>query len=267
MIAIIKREFLRNKTSFIIYCIISVGFAWMYIALFPSIKDQSAQIDQLLKSMPDAMMEAFGIDESGYGKFENYLASELMSLIWPILAILLGVARAGATVAGDIENRTIGIEMTLPVSRVKIFITKFLGSWISILVFCFISVFSIFPICLTYGIDIKSGNIEVLFLVCIAFSALVFAASLLVSTLVSEKGRVYFAAGGFILVSYVANILAILSDGLSWLRYFSIFHYFNAADAIVRGNISFTDMLFFLLVSLVCFFAGLWKFTNRDISI
>lgn len=267
MFPLIKREFLRNRTSFIIYCVISVGFVWMYIALFPSIKEQSAQLDDLLKAFPDSFMKAFGIERASYGKVENYLASELMTFLWPILAVILSVSRAGSSIAGDIENRTIGIELSLPISRSRIYFAKFIGGMVSILVFCFFSIFSILPFCALYNIDIKAGNISMLFLLCVLFCCSIFAMSLFFSAYVSEKGKVYFAVGGILIVSYVANIVALISDGFYWLRHFAFFHYFTSFDALNTGTITWGSIFFFLGLTFISTALGMWKFINRDISI
>ena len=51
MFKLLKREFSRNRTAFIVYCVIAVLSAWLYIVLFPSIQKQSAQLNEIMKGL------------------------------------------------------------------------------------------------------------------------------------------------------------------------------------------------------------------------
>ncbi len=267
MIGLLKREFMRNRTSFFVYCIISILSAWMYIALFPAIQEQSEKLEEIMKSFPTAIMEAFGIEDAGFTTVETFLSTELMSFIWPILAILFAVSRTGASIAGAIENRTLGLEISMPVSRIRLYISKLLGEFLAIALFCVVSILSIIPLCALHGIDVHVSRILMLVVVCILFALMLVSLSLAVSATASEKGHVYFAVGGFIFVSYVANIVASISTGFSWLKHVSIFHYFKSVDALAGRSISSTSIIFFLGVIIVTSGYGLWKFRNRDIPV
>lgn len=267
MVALIKREFLRNKTSFIVYCIISVCTVWLYISLFPSIQEQSKELSDLMNSMPDAMMKAFGIDKNSFSSIEPYLAVELMSIFWPLMAILLSTSRAGSCIAGDIENRTLELELSLPIPRTRIYISKIIGGLSAVFVFCTISIFSILPICFAYGIEIRVSRILILYVLCLLFSSSVFSSALFVSSFVSEKGKVFFSVGGVLLISYLGNIVANISSGISWVKNFSIFHYYDPIDVLTTGNIELSSIVFFVFLVLLTLTIGLYRFRSRDISI
>ncbi|MFN8015987.1 MAG: ABC transporter permease subunit [Acidimicrobiia bacterium] len=267
MKSLIIREFKRNKTSFIIYCVIAVAFVWMYVALFPSIAAQSKQLDKLLKSFPDTIMKAFGVDKTGFNSVEKYLATELMSILWPIIAIVLCLSRGGSTIAGDIENKTIGLELSLPVSRIKLFFAKFIGTWLSVTLFSFVSILSIIPICMAYSIDVHVENIFTLFLLTLLFSTSLLCVTIAFSAFFSEKGKVYFSVGAVLLISYAINIFALLSKTFSFLKYGSIFHYFDTLSALSDSKISISSLIFFIAVTLISLPIGVTTFKNRDISI
>jgi len=267
MFALVVKEIERNKISFAIYCLISISIVFLYVSLFPSIQDQSEQLSELMNTMPKAMMDAFGIDKDSFDSIEKYLAVELMSIFWPLLVILLSTSRAGACISGDIENRTLGLELSLPISRIKIFISKFLGNWSALFVFCCISIFSIAPICLIFGIEIEVSKVYILFVHGLLFATTVLSVGLLFSAFLSEKGKVFFSVGGILLVSYIANIVANLSSGFSWLKHFSIFYYYDTLELLDSGKLNSSSVIFFSAVSLISISFGLWKFRQRDIGI
>lgn len=267
MFAVLRKEFTRNKTSFVIYCLIAMTFAWMYISLFPSIQEESKTIDALLDSMPSPLMEAFGIEKDSYGKIETYLAIELMTIFWPLLAGILSISRAGSAIAGDIENRTLGIELGLPISRLKVYFLKFFGNWSAIFAFCFISIFFILPVCYAYNIEIDESKIVALFWLSLLFATTIFSFTFLLSSIFSEKGKVFFISGGVLIVSYAANILASLSSNFSWMRTISIYHYFDPLELLSTGTLCSSSALFFAVVILTSIVGGAFYFQRRDISI
>ncbi len=267
MISFIRREFTRNRTSFIVYCVIAVCSAWMYISLFPSIEKQSAQLDEIMKSFPPAMMKAFGIDKAGFTTVERFLSTELMSFIWPILSILFLVSRAGASIAGSIENRTLGLEISMPLSRTRLYMSKFFGQLLALCVFCVVSIPCIIPLCVVHDIDVDVSNIFSLTLLCFLFGLSVMSFSLCISAATSDKGHVYFTLGGVLFVSFVANIVANISTGFSWLKHFSIFNYFSSFDVLTGESISATSYAFFLCVAAISTVAGLLIFRRRDLPV
>ena len=74
-------------------------------------------------------------------------------------------------------------------------------------------------------------------------------------------------SGGIVLVMYVFNIVASLSQDLDWLKYASFFHYYNYNDALVRGTLDLTNVLVFAIVAVICTFAAGWWFLRRDVSV
>jgi ABC-2 type transport system permease protein len=267
MIAALRREFTRNRTSFYIYCVISIGFALMYIALFPSIQKQSQQIDQIMKSLPDSISQAFGIDKTGFSSIDKYLTTELMSLIWPLLMFLICISRAGSSIAGAIENKTLGLELALPETRLRLFLSKVFGGMIPIALFSFVSTFCILPLCWAYSIHIDFAHVFMLFLICLLVAATVHSFAIAVSASTSDKGHVYFIVGGVVLGSYVANIVAHLTHTFIWLKHISLFNFFIPRDALANGTIHSTSLVFFAVVIIVSLTLGFIQFRQRDIMV
>ncbi len=267
MFKLLKREFSRNRTAFIVYCVIAVLSAWLYIVLFPSIQKQSAQLNEIMKGFPPAMMEAFGIDKTGFNSIEKFLSTELMSFIWPILVILFAVSRAGASIAGSIENRVLGLEISMPISRTKLFMSKLIGEYLAMILFCLVSVLSIIPLCALHDIDLHISRIFLLTVLAILFGVTLVSFAFAISALVSEKGHVYFTVGGLLFVSYVINIVSSVSDNFSGLKYVSIFHYFAPFEILSGKIIPAISILVFLMLSVISAIVGSFVFRNRDIPV
>lgn len=80
MIAVFKRFFQDRYVSLIIYIVAAIVFLWIYIALYPYIKSQSEQLNQLMNTYPDSMKKAFGMEAGSlFSTFEGYISTEMFS--------------------------------------------------------------------------------------------------------------------------------------------------------------------------------------------
>src|SRR3989344_5438374 len=81
----------RSKGSLIAYTLAGIGLVLLYVALNPSLQGQSQTYAKLMESMPKGFAEAFGVDANFLATLEGYIASEMFSFMWPLLAIFFVV--------------------------------------------------------------------------------------------------------------------------------------------------------------------------------
>lgn len=264
---LVIQELRRNYKSFVTYCLVSLGFTWLYVSIFPSIEKQSEQYAKLLDAFPKGLMDAFGFDGTSINTVEKFLSTEMMSLLWPVLAILLIVSRAGATFSGSIENRTLGLELSLPLTRTKIYLSKLIGCLIVAFIFCLISLLGTIPICWVYSIDLQIKNILLTILLCVFLTLAMTSFSIAISAGANERGHLYFIVGAVLIVSYVFNIVSSLAPNFSWLRKISLFYYFSAPESLSRASIHLSSFVFFTVVAIASSFIGIIQFKKRDIPV
>ena len=267
MFTIIWRSIRDRKSSLIAYLLTAVLLLWMYVALFPTMLEQSQALSTAFESLPKAFFEAFGIEDLDISSIENFLAMEHFSIVWPLMAIMLLVSIAGRGLAGQIEQGTIEILLSCPISRLRLFFAKYLAGVISLLVFTFASIFFIAPFAALHNVDFMIGNFATVSVVSFLFGWAVFSVAILFSTIFSEKGHVYMATGGMLLIMYVLNLAAALNTNLNGLKFISFFHYYNYNDAIIRNTLHTSDLLVFVGVAVVCTLVAAWVYHKRDICV
>ncbi len=267
MKTIFFRELSKNRTSYYIYCTVMVLFVWIYVGLFPSFQDQSESYEALLNTMPEALRQAFGVDQLGFNSLESFMSMELMSFMWPILAILLATSRAGNAVAGEIELRTIGLSISLPISRTSILFSKLLSSVLILISFVFVTFFSTYLLAQIYSVPISISNLLAISILAILFVVSFFAIAICISCFVSEKGKVFFIVGSYAILSYATTIISSLNDSIEWLKYGSIFYYFDFYSAFTESSIALTNILVFSVLIICSIAISFYQFNNRDISI
>lgn len=256
-----------KKVSLIIYCLSGVILLLMYTALFPSIQEQADKLAKLVETYPPEMMKAFGIEELVFDTLESYLAMEQFSFVWPIMMLFLVISLAGNALAGDIGRGTIELWLARPISRLKLYLGRYLAGLGSFSLFTLVSIFSVFPIAELLNIDYRIFNYFKLALVGFLFGWALFSIAFMLSAMFSDKGKVYGITAGLIVVMYVIKIVATLKESLQDLKYFSFFHYYNQSQLLIHNNIESLAIIVFTAVIVVCTILGAIWFKKRDIAV
>ncbi|MCX6727706.1 MAG: ABC transporter permease subunit [Candidatus Saccharibacteria bacterium] len=267
MIPIIKKELRDKRTSLMFYIVLAIALTWVYIVLFPTVRDQADSLNKLVEMYPEALKKAFKLEGGGFNTIESFLSYELFSLMWPLLAIMLALSRAGSAIAGEVERNTIGTLLSQPISRARIYIAKLLSGHISIVLFVVASILSPIPLAWLYGFPVHPRNFLVCAVLCLCFASAVYSVGLLGSAIASERSKLYGVVGGSILLMYILNVVSGINPSLEKLQYGSIFHYFNATDVMLHARLPIGSCLLFIGISVACAVAGAIIFTRRDISV
>ena len=267
MLTIFWRTIRDRKISLIVYMAAAMLFMWMYVAMFPSIAEQAEAFTAVFENFPPAVFEIFGIEDLNMSTLENFLSVEHFSLVLPIMAIFLLISVAGRSIAGEIELGTVELLIGRPVSRLKLFLAKYLSGMGILTVFTIVAVFSIIPLAALHGLEYKIESFAAGALIVFLFGWSVFSVAMMFSSIFSEKGKVYMACGGILLAMYVLNVVALMKDNFDALKYLSFFHYYAYSDALIRQSLYGTGCLVFVGVSVACTGIGLSWFLKRDIAV
>jgi ABC-type transport system involved in multi-copper enzyme maturation permease subunit len=89
----------------------------------------------------------------------------------------------------------------------------------------------------------------------------------MISTIASEKSKVYFPITAVLVAMYAMDIIANIKPNLDWLQYGSVFHYFNAQDVLANNEVSLVSYAVFGSTILISMATGLLWFKRRDISV
>ena len=90
-------------------------------ALWPSVRDMP-DLEQFLSNYPKALRDLFDIQAITTGG--GYLNAELFSIILPTLFVVYAIGCGARLVAGEEEDHTLEVLLTMPVSRTRILLEK-----------------------------------------------------------------------------------------------------------------------------------------------
>jgi ABC-2 type transport system permease protein len=269
MLAVFLRTLKSRRLTIIIYTAVGVLFLWMYVGMFPSFSNKTEEFNQLMQAYPESFMKAFGIEDATkiFSNIENFLAMENYSFLWPILAVALVVSVAGFSIAGEVEKKTIETLLAQPISRAKLFWGKYLAGVAIIAAFSILSIFAVIPLCKIHGVSYNTGAHFKMLIIGILFCWAIYSLTSLFSAISSERARPYFISVGILVVMYAIKIVASLKENLENLKYFSFFHYLDAAKILGRNELDYYAIIVFALVIVVSTIFAQIVFEQRDITV
>jgi len=189
-------------------------------AIFPSFADMD--IDALLEQYPDAMKEVFNISSMSTGA--GYINGELFSLMLPAIFIIFAVARGARYVAGEEDEGTLELLVTMPVSRRLVLLEKGAALVVSIGVLAVVLFLSTWLSSLAFGLDIPAlhalNGTVAMFLIGLEFGLV----ALAISAGTGRRGLAAGATAGLAGASYLLYLIAQLVDSLRPLRVISPFY-------------------------------------------
>lgn len=264
---LLRKELKASRLSLVLYTIGSAAAVWLYISIYPSLQAQAQEFSKAFASLPNGVLKAFNIEGTGLESLESLLTSKHFNLIWPLVAAFFLLSRAANYFTGEVERGTLGTLLSQPISRSKIFWSKYWSGVICMLTFCAASILVSIPLAYAYGLKPQVNAYYLLTAMAILYSLAIFSAGMLASALTNSRTRVYAVVGGGLLIMYVLNLVANLEPNLQKLKYVSFFHYFDPNKLLLHHSFSWLAAIVFFVTASLCTIAALRVFQRRDYNL
>lgn len=179
----------------------------------------------------------------------------------------LAALTIAVSIPTEIERGTMDLILSRPVSRAQYLVSKIAAacSAVALVQLAGLLVMLVARLVLQDVDAISAAAMVRLFAgsfcLFVAFAMLAF----LLSARSSLRGRALGLGIGLVVGSFFLNFLGLLFDGASWLRYFSLFHYFTPADHL-NGDAPAHHLLVLLAVALAAALAAYRLFATRDLT-
>lgn len=238
---------------------VGVGImAFLVAAMFPALQDTLAEFD-----LGPAFDSFFG--EGGMSSPEGWLSTEVFSIMAPGAIAALVIVDAARAIASEMEDLSIGLLASNPISRSRLAVTK------SVAVVVHAGVASLLIGLLTWlgvvaiGLDMDAANVWAASLHLFGLGFMVAGTAVFFSALIAKRVPSMLATGGIAFVAYMVSVLLpINADLADWAR-LSPWHYYWAGNPLVNG-IDWADVGVMTLIGLVMFGLGVFVFTRRDLN-
>ena len=238
--------------------------AVMVLSIYPGMKES---IDMWVDNLPEFALTTFGRSGLELSIVGGYLNMEFYQWGWVFTLGLYFAFISSSLISKEIENKTIDMLLSNPVSRARVVLEKFCG-----LVPTIILMNVVVPLVILGSLKYINETIDVTYLFYTHFASILYlcavcAVGLLFSVIFDETRRANALAIGVISVMYVMEILSFLSEKYSALGKISIVHYYDPGEILVHHTIEASDAVILFFITAVLLAAAAIYFEKRDIAI
>lgn len=269
MITTLMWELRQRRNAIIWWTVGSVIMSAVIVLLYPSIRDQAQQLNDVFNQLPPGFKELKTGGAAGPMDVADpvtFLNSQLFYATLPILWIILAITRGSAALGRDEQNHTLELLLARPVSRGGLLAAKALSLVLEFVVVGGVSVIAIALLAPLF--DLHVGTVRLI--LATAYTA-VFSLSfgLIAFTLQAASSFTRRAAATVaVLVGFGGYLLASLSGLTDWLATPAKFapYYYFAPDKILHGQATVGLNIYLIGVVALTVVVSYLGFRRRDIS-
>jgi ABC-2 type transport system permease protein len=238
------------------------------LLLYPPIRDQANQFNQVLNQLPPGLRElkTGGANTINVADPVAFLNSQLFYITLPILWIILAVTRASSLLGRDEQAKTIELLLARPISRSRLLLSKTASLLIEFVIVGGATLLAIVILAPLFDLHIGSVDLALataytaLFSLSFGLISFAFQAASSITRRVASAIAVLISFGGYLIAS-----LSGLTDWLTTPAKFAPYHYFTP-DKILAGQAVHGLDIYLAGVLIVTAAVSYFGFRRRDIA-
>ena len=262
MLELARNEARHRIAGSITLSVLLAGLAAIALWVYPSFTS-ALDVDQITELYPEPLLEMFGV--RALGTVGGFLATEVYSFGWVILLGMYLAYLGGALVADDVERERMDILLSLPVSRSRLVVEKYLSLLVPIVVVNVVT-----PIAVYGGVRLIDQSISVADLVAVHALSVPYllacgAIGLLLSvvfdrTSIAQRGALGVVFGLFLLESLLAR------TDYEWVGRISPTRYYDPTAVLVDGIYDLAGAAVLSAAAIGLLLVSLGWFRRKDIA-
>lgn len=232
--------------------------AFLVAAMFPALQDTLAEFD-----LGPAFDSFFG--EGGMSSPQGWLSTEVFSIMAPGAIAALVIVDAARALASEMEDLSIGLLASNPISRSRLFGSKSVAIVVHAAVASLlVGLFTWLGVVLI-GLDMNPANVWAATLHVFVLAFMIAGTAVLFSVLIGKRVPAMMAAGGVAFIAYMVSVLLPINADLADWAKLSPWHYYWAGDPLTNG-VDWLDLAVMAAIGLIMFAIGTVVFLRKDLS-
>lgn len=264
MLNLLKYEFLSRRGVIIGWAIGLVLYAGFIILLFPQFIEPMQNIN--FADIP--LYEAFG-DFSDLASFEGFFVTQLLGYL-PILLGVYGIMAGVGALAGEEDEGTLELILTLPLKRWQLVTAKASAIALVMLIILIIMGVSngLFLEMIRSQIETEATFASVMMATVAAWPLCVFFAmfGLLLGAYLPNRKVGNIVGIVTVIYTYFGNNLGSLMEILEKTQPFMPFYYYQGRDILDNG-IAWGDAMILLAAAAICLLCAILSFQRRNVTV
>ncbi len=265
LVNIYLRELKAYRKSFIIWAVATVFLVISAMSEYSASMESVGGYNEMLSKMPESIQKLLGVGSLDLSLAVHYYGVLIIyiSLIASFHAIITGAG----VISKEERDKTAEFLLTKPITRQRILTEKILASLTLVVLLNIVIMVSSFA---TVGAFAKNQNYVTdlikLNLSMLVLSIIFMSLGCLSASVFSKAKQSQAVSSGIILTMFIMSIMVDMLPGTDFLRWFTIFQYFDAKD-IINNNMCSA----YVIISVVIFIASIAgtyiNYKKRDINI
>ena len=261
------------KVGVVAWSVVLVLWALLVVWIYPSLGDTGVNFEDYLDAMPEQLRAAMGIAgpeetalvfQAGAFTYEGYVHIEYISWL-PLLLGIYAVVYCGGLVSKEVERGTLDVVLSQPVERTTFLLSKLAGFLTLALAATGSSTIAVLLGALTIGEDANVTNVVAVHVVSFLLVAAIAGYSTLASCISLDPGRSLAVAGVLTAVSYFANVLGSAVEAVGFLKYVSLFYYYDSLQVLAEGAVNWAGIAVYVGLFAVTTAAAILVFRRKDL--
>lgn len=261
----ILKQTLKDKyLGTVIAAILIFLYIFWLASFYPSLKPMVSGYDQLLQN---PTMKAFlGDQVVSMTTFSGFIALEAFSYMGMVIGAFF-IFMVASFAAGEIEQKSCELLLSLPVSRVNVILSRFvtLPPFATVIMLAMLAAIYFGSAYIGEDTNIKWFAIAILFMG--VFTIAIGAMALFISSLLSDGRRAALLSLGILLAMFMVENIGSMVVSIDWARKLSLFHYARVGSIVTAQTVDWTSLG--ILLAAIVVFVGLAVvvFRQRDINV
>ena len=249
--------------STLIWSISMALLALMFAALYESF---AGEIEDMADILPAAMEAIWGSNLEYADTPAGWLGLELYGIFLPVVLAIIGVSSGASAIGNEEDSGTLELLLASPVGRTRIVVEKSLSVSTQLAVAAMSVWFGVALGTLLFPFEVSLTHVLAATLMGWLFGTTTSSFTMCVQSVTGKKGVAIGFGAGFVALSYIASILSKLINGVSYLKYVSIFYYYGGANVLIEG-LKIGSVMVLLGISIITFIISIRFFRVRDTGI
>lgn len=266
---IVWKELKASRKGLLIYTGVMVIFFMWFVSFFdPTFFQQMAD---LLENYPEVIRQMVG-EFYSLATFGGFLNIYLLSMSWFFFGIYF-ILKASQDIPKEIENKTIDLMLSKPISRWELSLGKFLfhivGACIVLGGVFLATTISIFIFPNVSPSEVNFAEIWTSFLIVLLFNFAIISTAFFFSTFRIPKMALVLSMGTIIFLYVIGQFWQSFDESIQNIKFMSIFYYSDMSNLLVNSNWEMVPVkiLFLSFYSIGLTVASVIIFNKRDIPV
>ncbi|ELY45020.1 ABC transporter permease [Natronorubrum sulfidifaciens] len=260
MTAIFRLESRKRIRGSVVLVAVFALLSALYFSMFPGVQDE---MDVFEEAFPEFMFDLFGIE--ALHTIEGFIAAEIYSFFWVLLVAIYFAYVGAGLIAGDVQNRTMDLTLSNPVSRESVILQKVAALWVPLVALNVGVPLIVYVGALVIGESFDPVALAMAHVLSIPYLLVCAGIGLVLSVLVDHVRTARAAALSLVLSLWLVDGVSRVDPEYEWLGDATPSRYYDPTAILVREEYAVLDAAILLTVFVVLVAVAVAVFTRRDI--